>query len=113
MQNYVCVYYLLLINDKTYITIIYSITVGRTEPNLNDLALVFKDKKISIGDLEEYVQYVEPVPFIKPVPQYPIPRESHLNFLKPGSREVLTRPVHIHEYLPPMYPEQEGTICIL
>ncbi|XP_026470336.1 transcription initiation factor TFIID subunit 3-like isoform X3 [Ctenocephalides felis] len=85
----------------------YAELFGRTEPNLNDLALVFKDKKISIGDLEEYVQYVEPVPFIKPVPQYPIPRESHLNFLKPGSREVLTRPVHIHEYLPPMYPEQE------
>ena len=29
--------------------------------------------------------------------------------MKPGSREVLHRPYHIYDYLPPMYPEMEGT----
>ena len=44
-----------------------------------------------------------------PVPIFPQPSETHLNYLKPGSREVLHRPYHIYDYLPPMYPEMEGT----
>lgn len=53
------------------------------------------------------MEYVDPIPFALPVPKYPIPKESHLNFLKPGSQEVLTRPMHIPEYMPPMQPEPE------
>lgn len=63
-------------------------------------------------DLQELEEYVTNVTFGQPpapVPKYPLPRESHLNFLKPGSKEVVTRPVHIHEHLPPMYPLLEGS----
>lgn len=80
---------------------------GQTEPNMNHLALAFKDMGISLTELEEYVTYVETSSVLE-VPKYPIPKESHLNHLKPGSREVVTRPVHIHEHLPPMHPHLEG-----
>lgn len=69
----------------------------------------FSDMGINVSELEEYVEYVAPVPCTVSVPKYPVERESHLNLLKPGSREVVTRPVHIHEHLPAMYPELEGT----
>nr|CAD7410094.1 unnamed protein product [Timema poppensis] len=81
--------------------------VGHTIPNLDDLGLAFQDLGINIQDLEEYIKNVESVPCVFDIPKYPIPRESHLNFLKPGSREVVTRPVHVHEHLPPMHPEME------
>lgn len=82
--------------------------VGRTEANLDDLGLAFQYMNIDIQELAEYVKNVDSVPCAIQVPQYPIRRENHLNFLKPGSREVVTRPVHIHEHLPAMYPDTEG-----
>lgn len=63
---------------------------------------------VDLGDLEEYIKYVDFGQNPTPVPKYPIPKEDHLNFLKPGSKEVLTRPVHIHEHLPPMSFGTEG-----
>lgn len=65
---------------------------------------------INLSDLEEYIEYVDPVPCAIDVPKYPLHKDSHLNFLKPGSKEVITRPVHIHEHLPPMNPVKEGKI---
>lgn len=67
---------------------------------------------ISVLELEEYVKYVNFGPAPSLVPKYPISKEDHLNFLKPGSKEVVTRPVHIHEHLPPMNPLLEGKINI-
>lgn len=61
---------------------------------------------INISDLEEYCNNVDPVPCSIDVPKYPHPKENHLNFLKPGCKEVVTRPIHIHEHLPPMYPNE-------
>lgn len=80
---------------------------NRTDPNINDVALVYKDMSINISDLEEYIRNVDSVSCTVDVPQYPIPKDSHLNFLKPGSKEVVTRPVHIHEHLPPVNPIKE------
>ncbi|CAH1393162.1 unnamed protein product [Nezara viridula] len=90
----------------------YAMLYGQTEPNMNHLALAFKDMGISLIELEEYVTYVETSSVLE-VPKYPIPKESHLNHLKPGSREVVTRPVHIHEHLPPMHPHLEDRDYIL
>lgn len=73
------------------------------------MALAFRDLHINIADLDEYVTNVDPVPCAIDVPKYPLHKENHLNFLKPGSKEVVTRPVHVSEHLPPMYPEKEGT----
>lgn len=85
---------------------------GRTEPNLDDIALAFNDLNINVADLEEYITNVDPVPCIINVPKFPIPKESNLNFLKPGSKEVVTRPVHIHEHLPPIQPHEGNWRCI-
>lgn len=84
--------------------------MGRTEPNLDDLGLTFQHMNIDIQELAEYVKNIDSVPCSIPIPKYPVQRENHLNFLKPGSREVVTRSVHIHEHLPAMYPDTEGTM---
>lgn len=78
---------------------------------MDDVALAFNDLNINIPDLEEYISNVDPVPCIINVPKFPISKESNLNFLKPGSKEVVTRPVHIHEHLPPIQPH-EGNLQI-
>ncbi|XP_025157013.1 transcription initiation factor TFIID subunit 3 isoform X1 [Harpegnathos saltator] len=96
--------YLLRISKLTHQ---YSEILGRTEPNLDDLGLAFQYMNIDIPELAEYVKNVDSVQYPVQVPQYPVRRENHLNFLKPGSREVVTRPVHVHEHLPAMYPDTE------
>lgn len=85
----------------------YAEQFNRTEPNLNDLGLVFQDLNVQIPELAEYTRCVPSVPLPIPVDKFPKPKESNLNFLKPGSHEVVTRPMHVHEHLPPMYPEKE------
>ncbi|XP_049805860.1 transcription initiation factor TFIID subunit 3 isoform X1 [Schistocerca nitens] len=85
----------------------YAELFGHTQPNLDDLGLAFREMGINLQDMEDYIKNVESVPCHGEIPKFPVPRDSHLNFLKPGSREVVTRPVHVHEHLPPMYPEME------
>lgn len=75
--------------------------------------MAYREMNINLSDIAEYIQYVDPEPCAIDVPKYPIPKESHLNFLKPGSKEVLTRPVHIPEYMPPIDPpsdDEEPTV---
>ena len=79
---------------------------GRNDANILDLALTFDDMGVNLPDLEEYVQHIE-VPPSKEVPPYPAPAQDNLNHLRPGSKEVLHRPLHVYDYLPPMYPEME------
>ncbi|KAG7309060.1 hypothetical protein JYU34_004940 [Plutella xylostella] len=80
---------------------------NRTEPNLDDLGLVFRDLHVQLPELLDYSRSVPPIPPPVTVERFPKPKESNLNFLKPGSHEVVTRPMHVHEHLPPMYPEKE------
>lgn len=79
---------------------------GRNDPNILDLALTFDDMGVNLPDLEEFVQHIEVAPS-KEVPPYPAPAQDNLNHLRPGSKEVLHRPLHVYDYLPPMYPEME------
>merc|ERR1712018_400778 len=60
-------------------------------------------------ELEDYVDNFDTEGPVgkRPVAQFPAPSDNNLNFLKPGSREVLHRKVHINEYFPPMFPELE------
>jgi hypothetical protein len=83
---------------------------NRTDANLDDLSLAFRDMGIDMNEIIEYVTYVDPIIPATDVPKYPISKESHFNFLKPGSKEVLTRPVHIHEHLPPLNPPEDEPI---
>ncbi|CAH2054807.1 unnamed protein product, partial [Iphiclides podalirius] len=85
----------------------YAEQFNRTEPNLHDLGLVFRDLHVHLPELAEYTRSVPPVPPPVSTEKFPKPKESNLNFLKPGSHEVVTRPMHVHEHLPPMYPEKE------
>ena len=61
---------------------------------------------VNIPDLEEFIQHIEVAP-AKDVPAYPVPAQDNLNHLRPGSKEVLHRPIHVYDYLPAMYPEME------
>lgn len=83
-------------------------SVGHTLPNLDDVGLAFREMGVNLPELEDYIKNVDAVTSGTELAKFPVARESHLNFLKPGSREVVTRPVHVHEHLPPMYPEMEG-----
>ena len=82
--------------------------MGRCDANLDDLGLAFRHMNIDLQELAEYVKNVDSVPCAVSVPKLPIHKESHLNFLKPGSREVVTRPLHVYDHLPAMYPNTEG-----
>jgi hypothetical protein len=83
---------------------------NRTQPDLMDLQSTFDTMGINVDELSEYVEQFDCKALVTDsVPIFPQPTETHLNHLKPGSREVLHRPNHIYDYLPPMYPEMEGT----
>ncbi|XP_050339808.1 transcription initiation factor TFIID subunit 3 isoform X2 [Bactrocera neohumeralis] len=77
---------------------------NRTEACLDDIHITLGNLNINISELLDYTNNVEPVPLAVELPKFPAHKNTNLNFLKPGSKEVLTRPVHIHEYLPPMLP---------
>ncbi|CAL8084994.1 unnamed protein product [Orchesella dallaii] len=85
----------------------YTEHYGRTLVNEDDLALGFRDMNVSASELEEYLQNFEPISSAKQSSFFPVTRRTDLNFLRPGSQEVLTRPVHVHEYMPPMVLETE------
>lgn len=72
--------------------------------------MAFRDKDIDVPDLIKYLKQVGSIEFPHQVPKFPIPTKSNLNIMKPGSREIVTRPVYVHEHLPTMYPEQPGKI---
>ncbi|XP_054091424.1 uncharacterized protein LOC105220279 isoform X2 [Zeugodacus cucurbitae] len=76
----------------------------RTEANLNDIYITLSNLNVNITELSDYANNVEPVPLSVEVPKFPAHKNTNLNFLKPGSKEVLIRPVHIYEYLPPILP---------
>ncbi|XP_065363175.1 uncharacterized protein Taf3 isoform X2 [Calliphora vicina] len=79
---------------------------NRTDANLNDVTLTLSSINVNLNELLDYVNNVEPVPFALEVPKFPARKDSSLNFLKPGSKEVLTRPVHVFDHLPPMLPPE-------
>ncbi|XP_013107927.2 transcription initiation factor TFIID subunit 3 isoform X1 [Stomoxys calcitrans] len=79
---------------------------NRTEANMDDVTLTLNSINVNVSELLDYVNNVEPVPFATEIPKFPARKNSYLNFLKPGSKEVLTRPVHVHDHLPPMLPPE-------
>ena len=81
---------------------------NRTQSNILDIQRLFEDININLGELEEYIEKVDDRALItEQIPCIPAPSKTDLNFLKPGSQEVLHRKSHIEHYLPPMYPELE------
>lgn len=84
----------------------YSEQFGRTDPNLDDLGLAFRHLGVQLGELEDYVQHVDPLPFAQDVVSFPAPKRNNLRFPRADSREVLQREEHVPEHLPPMFPEE-------
>lgn len=91
---------------KNVFSVTPNILDNRTEANLDDVTLTLNSINVNVSELLDYVNNVEPVPFVAEVPKFPARKNSYLNFLKPGSKEVLTRPVHVHDHLPPMLPPE-------
>ncbi|KAF8792217.1 Transcription initiation factor TFIID subunit like protein [Argiope bruennichi] len=88
----------------------YSTQYNRTEPNLDDLGLTFKDFGINLLEIEEYINNVEPVPPPYKIAAFPVKHPSNLQIPKPDSRELLSRPEHIPSYLPLMHPDLEEEV---
>lgn len=83
-------------------------SVGRTEPNLDDVALAFQEMDVNFEELADYVKCVDPLPFAKDVPKFPVPKPNHFHFPHPNSRELAEREEHVDDHLPPMHPGWEG-----
>jgi len=80
-------------------------------PNIEDVQKAFRQKSISLIDLCRYLKSNTPVKFPHSLPPLNIPGKDTLNAMKPGSREIVTRPIHIHEHLPTLCttePMEEG-----
>lgn len=77
----------------------------RDVPGVEDVELTFRQKSISLADLCQYLKSTGPVKFPHTLPLLNIPGKDVLNALKPGSREIVTRPIHIHEHLPTLNSE--------
>lgn len=75
-------------------------------PDIEDIEKAFRQKSISLTELRRYVRSTGPVKFPHNLPLLNKSGINVLNTLKPGSRETVTRPVHIHEHLPTIYTEQ-------
>ena len=90
-----------------YAEILYS-TVGRTDPNLDDVGLAFRNMGVSISELEEYIRHVEPLPFAHEIVQFPAPKKCNLQIPNPSHKELQTREEHIEDYMPLLYPTPEG-----
>jgi len=75
-------------------------------PDIEDVEKAFRQKSVSLNELRRYVKSTGPVKFPHNLPKLNISGKNVLNTLKPGSREIVTRPIHIHEHLPTLYTEQ-------
>jgi len=67
-----------IINMKCVKSARWYVSVGRTEPNLDDLGLAFQELQVSLDELKDYVHYVDAVPFALDIVCFPAPKSSHL-----------------------------------
>lgn len=74
-------------------------------PDIEDVEKAFRQKSISLNELRRYIKSTGPVKFPHNLPALNIPGNDVFNTLKPGSREIVTRPIHIHEHLPTLCTE--------
>lgn len=80
---------------------------GRTEPNLDDLGLAFKELGILIQEMEEYANNVEPVAFAHKVSAFPVAHPSNIHNLKVENMELFHGSEWAHESIPEVHPELE------
>ncbi|TRY94517.1 hypothetical protein DNTS_003542 [Danionella cerebrum] len=95
----------------------YSELYGRTDPVLSDVDQAFGLLGVSISELEDYVNNLEPIGYPQSMPQFPLSKSSVLQFPAAGfdtdARDALRgeRRDYIPEYFPPLVSLQEGS-CV-
>lgn len=81
----------------------YAELYGRTDPVLSDIGLAFGPLGVSLSELEDYVNHLEPVPFPQSTHLFPLAKSSTLQFPSPDEE----RRDYIPDYLPPLVSLQE------
>ncbi|KAM9854463.1 transcription initiation factor TFIID subunit 3 [Aulostomus maculatus] len=85
----------------------YSELYGRTDPVLDDVSQAFRLLGVSLGELEDYVNNLEPVAFNHQTPLFPVSKNNLLQFPQPGARDTEERKDYIPDYMPPLVSLQE------
>ncbi|TSK13148.1 Transcription initiation factor TFIID subunit 3 [Bagarius yarrelli] len=88
----------------------FSDLYGRTDPGLSDIEHAFGLMGVSVPELEDYINNLEPVSFFRSIPHFPISKSSVLQFptssFDTDARNALRgdKRDYIPEYLPPLAP---------
>ncbi|KAM9377567.1 transcription initiation factor TFIID subunit 3 isoform 2-T2 [Pholidichthys leucotaenia] len=85
----------------------YSELYGRTDPVLDDVSQAFRLMGVSLSELEDYVNNLEPVAFTHQMPLFPISKNNLLQFPQPGVQDAEERKDYIPDYMPPLVSLQE------
>lgn len=85
---------------------------GRTDPALDDVGQAFRLLGVSLSELEDYVNNLEPVSFAHQTPLFPVTKNNVLQFPQPGGRDAEERMEYIPDYMPPLVSLQEGKFSI-
>lgn len=93
------------INDLSVTSKKYAEHAFGDVPDIKDVEKAFRQKSISLINLRGYIKSTGSVEFAHRLPMLNIPGKTLLNTIKPGSREIVTRSIHIHEHLPSMFEE--------
>uniref|UniRef100_H0XHI2 Transcription initiation factor TFIID subunit 3 n=1 Tax=Otolemur garnettii TaxID=30611 RepID=H0XHI2_OTOGA len=75
---------------------------GRTHPTLDDVGEGFQLMGVSLQELEDYVDNIEPVAFPHRIPSFPVSKNNVLQFPRPGSTGAKERKGYIPDYMPPV-----------
>ncbi|XP_028306685.1 transcription initiation factor TFIID subunit 3 isoform X2 [Gouania willdenowi] len=85
----------------------YSELYGRTDPMLDDVSQAFRLLGVSLTELEDYVNNLEPVPCVHQTPLFPINKNNVLQFPQPGVCDAEERKEYIPDHMPPLVSLQE------
>ncbi|XP_061630371.1 transcription initiation factor TFIID subunit 3 isoform X2 [Phyllopteryx taeniolatus] len=85
----------------------YSELYGRTDPVLDDVSQAFRLLGVSLSELDDYVNNLEPVAFPQQLPSFPVSKNNVLQFPQPGALFAEERKDYIPDYMPPMVSLQE------
>lgn len=80
----------------------FSEKCGQTQAHVNDVEFAFRRLHVSIPDVVEYLQQMEPVAFPHKVGKFPAPKKSNLQFPSGNRPEDFERDEHIPLYMPSM-----------
>uniref|UniRef100_A0A3Q2XVL0 Transcription initiation factor TFIID subunit 3 n=1 Tax=Hippocampus comes TaxID=109280 RepID=A0A3Q2XVL0_HIPCM len=88
----------------------YSELYGRTDPVLDDVSQAFRLLGVSLSELDDYVNNLEPVAFPQQLPTFPVGKNNVLQFPQPGALLAEERKEEIPDYMPPLVSLQ-GEFC--